>query len=1630
MSKFDSCLTSLNLRDSLPVDALRATAAEYQEQDSLAPAAALLRAAEEHLDMAMMEEQDIVRTVREQYEARGGKKRKAAPAPAAAEVAAPAEPKPAAVEEPPAPILLDITDPKDSAKTDRSGRFNVDQIESVLSDIRAKHGVKLPTSAKLWRGESELSGGGMATYGLGLYITADKSVAKDYAGDDGRVVEMDRTDLPENPLRFDSVNDFQVWYGYAVKRLGFKSKTEIASEFSDFADFVRAIEPSFDGMQIGVGKSAIFVNYGPSSNSELLDLTDQRTIEVDGERRPIKNSHGQLVAKDFAGQVAFWKFYKNGPVDSSGRPLALYHGTNSDVTEMRSRGEQFPDLPWTRGIYFTSDPEYASAYADREGANVMPVYVSMQNPKIITDGFFASASISQEQIDALRAEGFDSIINEADNEYIVFDGRQVKSAVGNVGTFDPAERNIMLDLAEISPLMAGAVSEEEAPKRVAAVAKLKAARRRLNAGEITEGDYRLKIDGIIASLGKRNGAAVSKSKPRERGPDWVIERLMRARRTGEIDEPAVNFALWALDKNPQLATDLGISLRQQGQRGAAGMYEPIERVITLFRGGENSGTVVHEILHHTERMMPADIQAKIVKAWQKAFARAHTDANEQTRSALNDMLIMVSDKEAKARVIKAISYGVLDYKTHYQLASASEYWAVNATRIMSERHAADSWVAKAKQWFKELMLKVRGWLGLRPDAAVLKGLQAVLNGTGEKVSPRMLVEQAYATRDIEQSQDPESGDGPVLYDIPRWLRSMPQATQDAAKKAGLWAPQVPLMQKLKSLRANAWTEFVQGMFDQFSPLAKLDYKSYLLARLTKSADAPLETILLYGKPFLNSAGAIDLRPEHGGLAGVLAKLDGEHDRFFAWIAGNRAAKLKKEGRENLFTDTDITALKDLNQGQMADGSSRQRLYERTRIEFNSYSKAVMDIAEQAGIIDGASRALWESDFYVPFYRMAEDTGKTSGPSNIGGMTDQYAFKKLKGGTDNLSDLMHNTMRNWSHLLSASLKNQAAASAIRAAEAQGIADPVAGSQKDSVFFLENGEPKHYVVHDTFIMDAITALEWAGWNNPIMKGFQKAKHYLTMGVTISPEFKIVNLARDQLAAVAQTPVSANIMKNLVEGWQGTDKESIDYSRMLTGGGLMRFGTFLEGDRAEHVKRLIEKGIPSAQILTTSSKIKNFLPAAWDAWQEVGDRSENITRAAIYKQYRGELETAGFSNDEAHLVASFAARDSMDFSLQGKWATVRFLAQLVPFLNARLQGLYKLGRDGIAPSARMIAPQLFGQATTSDKRKALRFGSTVLAVSLASVALMMAQAGDDDYDALEEWQRDAYWCIKVGDKMFFIPKPFEIGAMGTIAERGVEAMMHGMDKESRALFAERMKAMVFSTFAMNPTPQLVKPMIDLYANKNSFTGRPIETPDMENRSKSERIGQRTTATAQLLGKATGGAGLSPVQIDHLVAGYFGWLGTHVVLTTDFATRPLMGLPEQAERRWPDDYIVVGRFVKDLPAPQTKYVTQFYDHAQEVQQAMGDIRYYQSMGIKEKVKELRQENIGLLKLGPLYQAAQRQLGDLNKEIKLTQYRKLTPEEKRERIEKLTAKKNQLTKHVEELRVKRDKQTEAEEVE
>ena len=851
----------------------------------------------------------------------------------------------------------------------------------------------------------------------------------------------------------------------------------------------------------------------------------------------------------------------------------------------------------------------------------------------------------------------------------------------------------------------------------------------------------------------------------------------------------------------------------------------------------------------------------------------------------------------------------------------------------------------------------------------------------------------FSRADTWALNQPETGRIEIIGDSGRQYTA---AQKEAFKNTGRVLTHPRIKERVAELWQDAGKKMAQGIVDQFAPVKELSTKAYTLLRLSKGSTGAFEALMKHGKLSLNE-GAYDATNDGGVLDKVFFPLGKESSDFLYWVAGNRAEKLAKEGREHLFTQADIAAYKSLDSGTtdfdytMEDGRvtrDRTLIYRDSLKKFNGFNKNVLDMAEQSGLIDGGSRSLWESEFYVPFYRVAdEDDGGVRGMNIKKGVVRQEAFKKLQGGTEGLNDLLSNTLMNWAHLIDASAKNRGAEATLEAAERFGSARKAEPGEKKTVWFMKEGKRVEYKVDDPYLLAALNGLEYAGLNGPAMKVLTSFKHWLTIGVTASPFFKVRNLVRDSMQSIAVSDLGYNPISNIKEGIKLTKRDGQEYVSALAGGGLIRFGTMLEGNEAKRTRQLIQSGAKEATILNSPSKIRAFydsyLEPAVNAYNEIGNRGEEINRMTLFAQ----LKKQGVD----HATANLLARDLMDFSMQGAWTSIRFLTQTVPFLNARLQGMYKLGR--------------------SAKERPAKMAAVTGAVALVSLALLAAYGDDDDWKKREDWDRDNYWWFKLGGIAFRIPKPFEIGAVATLAERSAELMFD--DEMTGKRFKTTVTNLLSNQLAMNPVPQAFKPLIDLYANKDSFTGRPIETMGMEKLESQYRYRQSTSAVARGVSTAgnavTAGNFLSPVQIDHLVRGYFSWLGAFVVGGADMAVRAMSDEPTRpAIDYWK---MATGGIVAKTEGAPSRYVSQMYEQAQELEEAYGTWRNLIKSGKAAEAAEYRSENMDKLQRYKSVVSAKQASARLNERIRMIERSNADPETKRAKIDALKDRQNSVAK-------------------
>lgn len=844
---------------------------------------------------------------------------------------------------------------------------------------------------------------------------------------------------------------------------------------------------------------------------------------------------------------------------------------------------------------------------------------------------------------------------------------------------------------------------------------------------------------------------------------------------------------------------------------------------------------------------------------------------------------------------------------------------------------------------------------------------------------------------------------PTTERIPKWAEGYSERDKETLRKAGAIYTEQTFKDKLAEMREGMGAKLVQGVLDQYAPIkSRLGDVPYMLARMSKASDQGLEAMMNYGRLFLDG-GAIDVDTSKPGLVEVLAKLNGEHEQFFQWLAGNRAKQLKAQGRENLLSDSDITFLANLNQGRMKDGSSRAQAYATAQLQVAALNNSVLDIAEESGIIDKESRKTWASEFYVPFYRVIEEG--VAGPTVKGGLINQQSIKRLKGGTNNLADLMGNMQKNWATLLAASAKNRAAASILPKAAVIGAATEVPESTARNMAksasakvasFMDEGVKRFYVMEDDALFTAISALEFNGYNNAAMRVMGGFKNLLTKLVTAAPGFKFFrNPVRDAISSIAvSNKLGWNPISNFKQGVTLLRDDDFRAS-MIAGGGMMRFGTYLDGNRADYLKGILNAKLDDQTMLNTPEKIKNFFGMLWDKYNAVGDYGENFNRAALYARSR----KAGMS----HLEASYEARDLMDFGLSGAWAGVRALNQVLPFFNARLQGLYKLGRG------------------YNDDPK--RVGAVIGTLALASIALLIAYKDDEDFKKRTDQDRNSNWWFKVGGVAYRIPKPFEVGAAATAIEN-FTALWLDSENTNAKRFAHQMGDVINAQLALNPIPQMVRPMIDVYANKDAFTGRPIESLAMQRLRPEDRYTYNTSEIARLIGSSkllfdpvsfvsgTGYKVLSPVQIDSLIKGYFTSVGVLASAAVDGLLRSTV--IDRGERLPVALRTKSFGIAEELPANSSRYIDILYDAAVKIDRSYASYKEAIKIGDIEKARDIAEANPNLEAKYHFISKVKDSESKLGAQIKLIMNNKqMTGEEKEDKIRRLKQRQNDIAQKV-----------------
>lgn len=805
-----------------------------------------------------------------------------------------------------------------------------------------------------------------------------------------------------------------------------------------------------------------------------------------------------------------------------------------------------------------------------------------------------------------------------------------------------------------------------------------------------------------------------------------------------------------------------------------------------------------------------------------------------------------------------------------------------------------------------------------------------------------------------------------------------------------------------------WDKFRQSTVDDLHGIYRMERDltgkinpagPYESARLSRASASIADGAVRFGYPVKQADGSFKFAGK--GLEEVLRPVSKNIDDALLYFVGKSANELMSQGREHLFTKGEIDAMLRLHTPERAKAFA----------EYQEWNKGILDFAEAQGVINPEARRLWQRTQYMPFHRVDQPGGLKGKPGDWAGI------QQLTGGTTNIKDVLGNMIGNAAMLLDKSVKNEARRKVANLSQRQsggrfmvkidaesrpvkvggdqvleamlkkyGIAidgdapaffeflikgQPPAGNNVVAV--MQGGKPIWFEVGDPIVYRALRAID-----RPLMpeavKWLGLPKRIGQASITTTPEFWVANMARDTLMGSVMSRAGFRPILDSLKGMQMRMMSDPTYREFIANGGGLS-SIFLE---ERHLRTKLEKfyrnrGIDYRTVLDTPDKILTFV-------ETLGDAFEMSTRL-------GEFKRAKDRGENPRHAAYLGREVSTDFAMRGDSKALGFMYDTVMFLKPAVLSWDRLYR-GVAhdPNKGAIA---------------VKAGT----MALLSAGLYLLNREDPRYKDLPDWDRDANWHFFVGDQHFRWPKIWEIGALSSAAERSTEKIIaadpQGLGKD----FARILGA----TFNLNLMPQIIAPLYEQAANKNSFTKAPIETPGMENVQPFLRSKPGTSETMKAAGMATRdlpeALQVNPARAEALLRGYFNTWALYGLMLTDKAA-----FGDQLPEKRTDELPVVRRFYSQEPAKHTRYESEFYELLTEAKRLRGTMKELDEMGLRGFADD--KEHSPLAGEAKPLERAQKSLSGINNEMEAVRRdTSLTPAQKRQSLDALTVERNALLK-------------------
>lgn len=744
-----------------------------------------------------------------------------------------------------------------------------------------------------------------------------------------------------------------------------------------------------------------------------------------------------------------------------------------------------------------------------------------------------------------------------------------------------------------------------------------------------------------------------------------------------------------------------------------------------------------------------------------------------------------------------------------------------------------------------------------------------------------------------------------------------------------------------------------------------------------------------------------------------------------YAIARRAARLRSEGKKVPITQAEEAAvMQEID--SLIDHKTGENIIKRWYKDWQFYNERVINMMERAGILNDETAQLWrdQADYY-PFYRVAEGAEgpqwKKVGERVFGGMTKAVGLRKLRGGETPINlPLLDAMTLNMSAAIQMSLKNIAQQRITRDMVNLGLArtlNPGEGATQGGwkIDFRVDGKAASAEIFDPLVYQSMLPLEGTDFVATVRKTFGFPATALRELVTRDPGFMLVNLIRDTLSAsvtsgAGLTPVLSTV-KGLFDGIEKLESLGVvggyDYSND-------------PDDIVKFWKRQLRKrGVNPDGNMDALGMFRR----AWDFFGTGTTASDAATRNAVWNrvyQQTGDIAEA-----------SMQAMEVINFGRHGRNPLMRVMTAVIPFLNARIQGVDVFWR---AFTGRYSAKR--------HNHRGLIAASALLRASILSsstLAYFLLVGDDDQYKDAPGYVKDSYWLFptKMGVP-FRLPIPFEVGLFfKTIPEAVLARLMSGVDESTPGLrgdlarmagaggkydirsgkeVKETLERGLGSTLEnpiVNPaTVQFIGPLLEASMNFDTFTGRPI-VPQylMDGREAGAQGEVWTNEMAKWIGKKFN---ISPLKVEHVMEGYAGTIGTYFLNMIDASMKSEYMRGDNThvmpERPW-HDYGVIRRFFGKLN--DRGLMQEAYELHRETKRVYDTYMNMHKEGRSDEAEAYIQNRQVLLGLKGSTEEVKKFLDEMREWRDLVLRSDLSGEEKRRQIDEIETQINEVLRQV-----------------